>query len=69
LKLTAVKSLSPQIVVVPETKLLKPGESDTIQLSVTPRKGDRLLSGYLTIATDNPSKSEIRVPVYGTAAE
>lgn len=66
LKLTAVKSTLPQIAPAAEKKLIKPGESVPILISVTPRKGDRLLSGYLSIFTDNPAKPEITVPVYGS---
>jgi Protein of unknown function (DUF1573) len=66
LKLTAVKSTLPQIAPAAEKKLIKPGESVPILISVTPRKGDRLLSGYISILTDNPAKPEITVPVYGS---
>lgn len=66
LKLTAVKSTLPQIAAVAEKKLLKPGESGTVLVSITPRKGDRLLSGYISITTDSPAKPEIQVPVYGS---
>ncbi|MCM2359834.1 MAG: DUF1573 domain-containing protein [Geobacteraceae bacterium] len=66
LKLTAVKSSLPQITAESEKKLLKPGESGTIMVSAAPRKGDRLLSGYLSISTDSPAKREITVPVYGS---
>lgn len=68
MKLTGVKSSLPQIAAVVEKKALKPGESGTILVSATPRKGDRLLSGYLSILTDSPSKPEIRVPFYGSPA-
>lgn len=68
LRLTAVKSSLPQLAVTVERKLLQPGESGALLLSVTPRKGDRLLSGYLTITTDNPDKREVSVPVYGSTA-
>ncbi len=66
LKLTAVKSTLPQIAPAAEKKLLKPGESTTILVSITPRKGDRLLSGYISIMTDSPAKPELTVPVYGS---
>jgi len=66
LNLTTVKSTLPQIAATADKKLLKPGESGTLQVSITPRKGDRLLSGYLSIMTDNPAKPEITVPVYGS---
>lgn len=66
LKFTTVKSTLPQIAPSATKKLLKRGESATILVAVTPRKGDRLLSGYITIMTDSPAKPEITVPVYGS---
>lgn len=66
LRLAAVKSTLPQIAAVAEKRLLKPGESGTVLISITPRKGDRLLSGYISITTDSPAKPEIQVPVYGS---
>ncbi len=66
LKLTTVKTTLPQIAATAEKKFLKPGDSTTILLSITPRKGDRLLSGYLSITTNSLAKPEITVPVYGS---
>jgi hypothetical protein len=66
LRLTAVKSTLPQVAATVEKKLLHPGESGTLLLSVTPRKGDRLLSGYIYVKTDSPDRPEITVPVYGS---
>ena len=66
LGLIAAKSTLQQVTVTIEKKLLKPGESGTLLVSTTPRKGDRLLSGYLSITTDSPVKPEISVPVYGS---
>ena len=48
---------------------LKEGESAVIEVIVTPKTTDRILSGYLTIVTDSPRKSEIVVPVYGSPAK
>jgi len=45
---------------------LKPGESGTIELVVTPRPEMRVLSGYIHIQTNNPQKKEITVPVYAS---
>ena len=66
LKLSIIKTTMPQITATAEKKLLKPGDSTTILISITPRKGDRLLSGYLSIMTDSPAKPEITIPVYGS---
>ena len=66
LKLTSVKSPLTQLAAVAEKKLLQPGESSKISVSIIPRSGDRLLSGYLAITTDNPARPEIQIPVYGS---
>jgi hypothetical protein len=46
-------------------RVLKPGESTAIQVSVTPRADSRFLGGYITIHTDSPGKGEKTVQVYG----
>jgi len=43
---------------------LKPGETGTIELSVTPRPEAKVMSGYLHIMTDSAQKKELIVPVY-----
>jgi uncharacterized protein (DUF58 family) len=48
---------------------LKPGETGTVEVSVTPRPEARIMSGYLHIVTNDPQKEEIAVPVYGLAAK
>ena len=66
LQLTSVKSSLAQIIAKADRSLLKPGESSKIIVSISPRSGDRMLSGYLSIMTDNPAKAEIQVPIYGS---
>jgi hypothetical protein len=66
LKLTSVSSPLPQFVSVVDKKLLKPGESSQISVTIRPVNGDRVLSGFITIRTDHPAKAEILVPVYGS---
>lgn len=66
LKLLAIRSPMPQVAIKSDKTLLKPGETATIMISVTPRSEDRILSGYLAIATDNPAKPEIMIPLYGS---
>ncbi|SNB46020.1 DUF1573 domain-containing protein [Geobacter sp. DSM 9736] len=66
LKLTSVKTPMPQVVIKSENQQLRPGESGKIHITVTPRAEDRILSGYVTIATDHPTKAEIMVPVFGS---
>jgi uncharacterized cupredoxin-like copper-binding protein len=67
-KLTSVKSPVPQVSIKQGKTQLKPGESTKLTVTVTPRAEDRFLSGYLTITTDNPNRSEIMVPIYGSLA-
>ncbi|HEX8960661.1 MAG TPA: DUF1573 domain-containing protein [Geobacteraceae bacterium] len=66
LRLTAVRSTMSQVAATVEKKLLKPGESGALLVTITPRRGDRLLSGYVSVSTDSPTKPEISVPVYGS---
>jgi len=48
---------------------VKPGETASIELSVTPRSEAKVLSGYLHIVTSGGQKKEITVPVYGSIAK
>lgn len=65
-KLTAVKSPLSQVTIKTGKTKLKPGETTTLAVTVTPRSEDRFLSGYLTITTDNPARKEIMIPLYGS---
>jgi uncharacterized cupredoxin-like copper-binding protein len=69
LKINSVKSPMPQLVINIDKNTLKPGETAKILVTVTSRPEDRMLSGYITISTDNPDKHEIMVPVYGSLAK
>lgn len=66
IRLISVKSPMPQVVIKTGKNILKAGESTTITVNITPRTEDKMLSGYLSIITDNPAKPEIMVPVYGS---
>lgn len=68
LKLLSFQAPIPQISAKADKNLLKPGETGTILVSVTPRSTDRILSSYLTIMTDNSNKPQIRVPVFASLA-
>ena len=48
---------------------LKPGETGSIELSITPQPEAKVLSGYLHIITSGAQKKEITVPVYGSIAK
>jgi copper(I)-binding protein len=61
-----VSSSSLQIKATIKKSELKPGETGSIELVVTPRPEAKVLSGYLHIQTNYPQKKEITVPVYGS---
>lgn len=48
---------------------LKPGETGTVELSITPTSQAKILSGYVHIQTSHPQKKEITLPVYGSGAK
>ena len=48
---------------------VKPGETGAIELTITARSEAKVLSGYVHIATNNPQKKEITVPVYASVAK
>ena len=48
---------------------LKPGESGSIELTITPRPDAKVMSGYLHIMTDCARKKEIIIPVYASLAK
>ena len=48
---------------------LKPGETGTIDLTITPRADAKVMSGYLHIMTDCAQKKEITIPVYASVAK
>ncbi|WP_243372616.1 DUF1573 domain-containing protein [Geotalea sp. SG265] len=66
LSILSAKAQIPQITAEVSKKQLRTGEAATIEITATPRATDRILSGYLTITTDSPRKSEIIIPVYGS---
>ena len=64
IKITALKASMQQITVTTKKRVLKPGESTSIQVSVVPTGDNRFLGGYITISTDSRGKSEKTVQVY-----
>jgi uncharacterized cupredoxin-like copper-binding protein len=48
---------------------LKPGETGTIELTITPRADAKVMSGYLHIMTDCAQKKEIIIPMYASLAK
>lgn len=66
LRILSAKAQITQITAEVKKNHLKPGESGTIEVTITPKPTDRMLSGYLTIATDSPKKGEFVVPIYGS---
>lgn len=67
LTLTSIKSTMPQVLVKTKSTKVKAGGNAVISISVTPRKDDRFLGGYITINTNSPEKPEIIIPVYASA--
>lgn len=68
-RLVSVRSPLPQVSVKMTKDVIKPGESAAINVTASPSRGDQMLSGYLTIRTDDPAKAEIIVPVYASIAK
>jgi uncharacterized cupredoxin-like copper-binding protein len=70
-KLLAVKVSSSSLQIKAHIKKgeLKPGETGTIELTITPRPEAKVLSGYLHIVTSDKLKKEITVPVYASMAK
>jgi len=64
IRILSVKTASPHATIAWKKTRLKPGESCTVVLSVTPRNAQRFISGYLTIRTDNAARPEKNVPFY-----
>jgi hypothetical protein len=65
LKITGVKTLMPQMKVNIPKKTLKPGEKTTFTVSITPRKGNRFINGYLTVTTNSAAKPEKTIAIFG----
>ena len=66
LTITSVKSPQSQIIATIDKKQLKHNESASISVTVTPHSGDRLMSGYLIITTNNPTKRDVIIPIFGS---
>jgi len=69
LRLLAAASSVPQVEVQLSRSTLQPGTSAKVILKALPRKEDRILSGFLHLATDNPNKTMIRIPFYGSVVQ
>lgn len=70
-KLLSVKTTSStlQIKAIIRKNEIKPGETGSIEVTVTPRPNAKLFSGYLHIMTDSAQKKEITVPIYASVAK
>ncbi|HEY6837121.1 MAG TPA: DUF1573 domain-containing protein [Geobacteraceae bacterium] len=66
LRIISVKSSLPQATVKTRKNLVNPGGRELITVSVTPKETDRVVSGYVSLTTDYPSKQVISVPFYGS---
>ncbi len=65
-RIVDVKSMSRQIKASAGKRTLKPGESITIRIAVTPDKGASYFGGYVTIVTDGAENKEKNIPIYAT---
>ena len=45
---------------------IKPDDTGTLEITVTPQTEARVLSGYVHVTTDNPQKKEVTIPVYAS---
>ncbi len=66
LRITSVKTSFPQATVRIQKNLVSPGGKEMVTVSVTPKETDRVVSGYVSLTTDYPSKQVISVPFYGS---
>lgn len=71
LKILGVTSNSNTLQIKPDIKKseLKPGQTGTVELSITATSQAKILSGYVHIQTSHPQKKEITLPVYGSGAK
>lgn len=65
-KITGARVSIPQSTVKVAKYTIGPGETTTVTVTVTPRKSDRVISGYVSLTTDYPAKPVISVPFYGS---
>lgn len=66
LRLSTISTTNPQIKAKVRNGRINPGETGTIEITITPQTEAKVLSGYVHIATDNPLKKEITIPVYAS---
>lgn len=71
IKLLGVNVTSASLQIKPKIRKpeIKPGETGTIELSITAKPQAKILSGYLHVLTSSAQKKEITVPVYGSIAK
>lgn len=69
LKITAVRSSLPQATVKTGKNPINPGQRELVAVTVTPLETDRVISGYVSLTTDYPTKQTISVPFYGSPAK
>ena len=71
IKLLGVNVTSASLQIKPNIRKseIKPGETGTIELSITAKPEAKILSGYLHVLTSSAQKKEITVPVYGSVAK
>jgi uncharacterized protein DUF1573 len=62
----SLKPSMPQAEVKGGKNAIFPGESATFSVTVTPRETDRVISGYIGLTTNFPTKRSFSVPFFGS---
>ncbi len=68
LRILSVKSHLPQVRVQAYDQVAKQGKPATITVSAAPHGNAPSLSGFISIMTDNPARTEIIVPLFASVA-
>jgi len=68
-RLLSVNTTTPQIKAKIKKGEIKPGETGTVDVDITPQAEARVLSGYVHIITDSEKKKELTVPVYASPSK
>jgi hypothetical protein len=66
LKVNTIKSSSPSVTIKSGKTAIAAGGKEIFTISAMVKESDRIISGYLSIITDNPTKQTISLPFYGT---
>jgi hypothetical protein len=65
-RIKEIRTGLPQTTISIGKRLLKPGESTTVTLAITPRTDSRFINNFLTITLEGLSKKEKSISIFGT---